>query len=215
MKTIFTILLIASSHFFFSQEVKYRIEFDNSQYYSFMSKYYELQNQNYKKENAEHIKHYAEKYVAEVDKALSYFNKKNDFLGILDREDLILEIDRLKNYGVTIYNLLNLLEKDELTVAKTKYTIEGAFEELNNSVNSGKLSELNKKVSIMEAIELSTQSDTTEQIEQITKNASGLTSEYLKSLYQNIGDETINKINLTYRDFLKDILKGIIYEQEK
>ena len=215
MKTKIFFLMLIFSNFFCSQTITYKIEFDNSQYFAYMSKYYELKNQNLKKENAEHIKHYGEKYTNEVDKALNFFNENSEFMSLIDRRDLKIEIGRLQNFGLAIYDLLILLEKDELTVAKSKYTIEGAFEELSNSINYGKLFELNKKVAIMHAIEVITKNDSNEQIEQIIKNTSGLTADNLKDTYYNIGENKLIELNLTYRDFIKEVLKGILYDQKK
>lgn len=138
MKKIIITSALLLSGLIFAQNNDYllKIEVDNTYQRMYDAAYSKASSEWQKKENADLIKGKADAYFNELEKLADYVNQER-----LSSKAMVEEFSRLKGFGQDILNLLILLNQDELTSAKTNYTIKKAYDELSFSLNgaSGKL----------------------------------------------------------------------------
>lgn len=167
-----------------------RIELTENQRYTYEAELNRLRANSYKKETADLIKNWSDKFTTELRRLNDFYKDKP-----INLERYKNEISRLQNYNIEILDLLGLLESNDLTQEKMKYTIEKAFSELNYSSKNGELKSISDDFSDkhIESL-LINESDNVLEI-LINKNT-GYTPQELKEHYAK------SSKTKSYRDFL-------------
>ncbi|NML55849.1 hypothetical protein [Chryseobacterium cheonjiense] len=137
-KLIFPIVFFLSG-LYSSQSNTITVKIDDSQRYIYETTLNRLRADSYKREVADAIKSHADRYFTELEKIADYFKDIDD----IQKPTLQNELEKLKVYGYNILNLLQELDRNQLTGTKLKYTVEKAFSELNSTVQGQTFKELN------------------------------------------------------------------------
>lgn len=150
------LLLILLPFFFIkisSQTYNYTVtvQIDNSLQYAYDAAYYKAVGDSYKRSNAQHNKEAADNYFKSLQAIAVMFNENNWYDADIENELL-----RLKKYGISILDLMPLINNDTLTPEKVRYTLQTAKDELNYSIenSNGNINKLMKKNIVIQQLRL-------------------------------------------------------------
>lgn len=196
MRKLFLFFILCSGFFANAQYETNRviITIDNSQKYVYEATLNRLRADSYKREVADGIRNHADRYFTELQKLVDYFN------GIEDKHKPLLktEIDKLTVYGNDILDLLNDLEKNELTATKLKYTVEKAYSQLGSVSEKESFKELATYKALSD-IKKDVLSDTTDKVLLImVQELSGIDKDIILKEYD------LNYSSVPFRQYLMD-----------